>query len=174
MYTPALRATTIEFSDVANSRATDLMIKSGSTNFMTFNVSNGINIYKTILMNNNALSGIASISAAGDAAGGTITPTAGSISSLSGNIQTIHITVVGQHGVFQNLACIGMTTLTVPASRGIVMGLDSNTAGGIEFCADTNQYINLQLCLVITKGDLFTMRQTMILKCLHMGTHQFL
>ena len=32
--------------------------------------------------------------------------------------------------------------MTVPDSRGIYLGLDSNAAGGIDICADTNQYID--------------------------------
>ena len=83
MYTTALRATTIEFSDVENIGATDLIIKSGSTHLMDFNVSNGINIYKHLLINNNALSGIYSIVASSDIAGGSITTSNGNISSLN-------------------------------------------------------------------------------------------
>ena len=45
VYTPTLRATSIEFSDVANSGATDLIIKSGSAKFMAFKDTDGINIY---------------------------------------------------------------------------------------------------------------------------------
>ena len=44
VYTPTLRATNIDFSDVANSGATDLIIKSGATNFIAFNNSNSVNI----------------------------------------------------------------------------------------------------------------------------------
>ena len=56
---------------------------------MACNVSNGMNIYKPLLMNTNSLNGIASNTAPGDIAGGTITTTTGSISSFSGNIQTV-------------------------------------------------------------------------------------
>ena len=49
--TPTLRATTVEFSDGSASGATDLIIKSGSTNFMAFNVNYGIDICKTLLLN---------------------------------------------------------------------------------------------------------------------------
>ena len=46
MYTFTLRATYLDFTDVANSGATDLIIKSGSTDFMSFSVSNSINVYQ--------------------------------------------------------------------------------------------------------------------------------
>ena len=48
VYTPTLRATHIESSDVATSGANNLTIKSGSTNFMAFNVSDGINNLKPL------------------------------------------------------------------------------------------------------------------------------
>ena len=57
VYTPTLRATKIEFWDVANTGATDLIIKSGLTNFIAFTTINGINVYKPIIMNSNSLSG---------------------------------------------------------------------------------------------------------------------
>ena len=44
VYTPAWRAMHIEFSDVASGKATDLLIKSGSTIFMSFNVSIGMSL----------------------------------------------------------------------------------------------------------------------------------
>ena len=44
VYTPTLRATNIEFWDVANTGATDLKTKSGFANFMSCNTINGINI----------------------------------------------------------------------------------------------------------------------------------
>ena len=69
VYTPTIRATNIEFWDVANTGATDLIIKSGFTNFMSFHTINGINIYKPIIMNSNSLSGITSINASGDITG---------------------------------------------------------------------------------------------------------
>ena len=53
VYTPTLRATNIEFWDVANTGATDLIIKSGFTNFIGFNTINGINVYKPLLINTN-------------------------------------------------------------------------------------------------------------------------
>ena len=49
VYTPTLRATNIELSDVSTSGAIDLIMKSGSTNFMAFSVTNGINIYRPLL-----------------------------------------------------------------------------------------------------------------------------
>ena len=64
-YTPTLRSTNIEFSDVATSGATGFIIKSGSLTFMAFNVSDGIHVYKPFLMSINALSGISSVSASG-------------------------------------------------------------------------------------------------------------
>ena len=54
VYTPTIRATNIEFWDVANIGATDLIIKSGFTNFMAFNTMNGINVYKPLSIKNNA------------------------------------------------------------------------------------------------------------------------
>ena len=41
----------------------------------------------------------------------------------SGNIQTRDGTVGGNNGAFENLACAGMTNLTIPDSREIFMGL---------------------------------------------------
>ena len=69
VYTPTLRATNIEFSNVANTGATDLIMKSGFTNFMPLNAVNGINVYNLILMHNNSLSGITSITASGELTG---------------------------------------------------------------------------------------------------------
>ena len=84
----------MSFSDVDNSRATGLIIKSGSNNFIAFNVNNGVNIYKPLLMNRNACNGIPTVSATSDIARGSITTTThGSISSTSGNIQTQNGTV---------------------------------------------------------------------------------
>ena len=90
-------------------------------------------------VNNKTLSGIDSITASGDIAGGSITTSTGNISAFSGHIQTIQGTVRGKNGAFQNLACTGLKTLTAPDSRGIFMGLDSDAAGGIDIYADTNQ-----------------------------------
>ena len=98
VYTPTLRAPNIEFWDVANTGATDLIIKSGLTNFMAFETINGINMYKPLLMNNNSLSGITTITASSDIAAGTITTISGNISSTSGNIQRRNGSVGGKHG----------------------------------------------------------------------------
>ena len=49
VYTPTNMATNIEFWDVANIGATELIIKSGFTNFKAFNTINGINVYKPLL-----------------------------------------------------------------------------------------------------------------------------
>ena len=83
---------------------------------------------------------------------------------------TIEGTVVGKHGAFQTLACTVLTTVTVPESRGIYMGLDSDAAGGIDVCADTNQYTDFTTMLNNYKGRIIKMRQTMILKCMLLGT----
>ena len=107
---------------------------------MPFNVSTSATIYKHFAIHNNAFGWIIRLTASGDIACGTITTTTVSISSTSGNIQTIHGLVGRKHGVFENLACVGYTSLTIPEARGIVMGLDTAAAGGIEICADTNQY----------------------------------
>ena len=87
VYTSAIRATNIEFWDVANIGATELIIKSGFTNFKAFNTINGTNVYKPLLINNNSFSGIMSITASSDIESGTITTTSGNISSTSENIQ---------------------------------------------------------------------------------------
>ena len=44
VYTPTIRATNIEFWDVATTGDTDLIIKSGLFNFMSCNTTNGINV----------------------------------------------------------------------------------------------------------------------------------
>ena len=118
---------------------------------MSFSAVNGINIYKPLL-NNNSLSGIIRITASGDTAAGTITTTSGNISSTSGNIQTRDGTVGGKNGTFQNLIVSGVKY--VPESRGIYMGLDSDAAGGIDICADTNHYIDFTTLLYNYKGRL--------------------
>ena len=87
VYTSTIRATNIEFWDVANIGATELIIKSGFTNFKAFNTINGTNVYKPLLINNNSFSGIMSITASSDIESGTITTTSGNISSTSENIQ---------------------------------------------------------------------------------------
>ncbi|MFM7977707.1 MAG: hypothetical protein ACKPKO_00185 [Candidatus Fonsibacter sp.] len=78
---------------------------------------------------------------------GNITTASGNISSTSGNIQTINGTITGKHGSFQNLAVTGSTVKpAVPTSVGVYIGLDSgNTAGGIEICTSTLQYIDFYL-----------------------------
>ena len=45
VHTPKLRATNIEFWDVSNTGATDLINKSGLTNFAAVNTINGIHVY---------------------------------------------------------------------------------------------------------------------------------
>ena len=64
---------------------------------------------------------------------------------------------------FRIFHALGRKTRTVPDSRRIFMGLESDAAGGLDICADANQYIDLQQCLEILKGDLFTLRQTIFL-----------
>ncbi|MFM7981321.1 MAG: hypothetical protein ACKPKO_18595 [Candidatus Fonsibacter sp.] len=51
--TPTIRATNIEFSDVANSGATLLSIKSGTTTFMSMAPTVGINNFTYSDFNNN-------------------------------------------------------------------------------------------------------------------------
>ena len=48
VYTPTIRAANIEFWDVSNTGATDLIIKSGFTNFIDLNTVNGFNVYKPL------------------------------------------------------------------------------------------------------------------------------
>ena len=91
---PTLRATNIELYDVSTSGATDFN-QSCSTSFMACSVTDGINIYKNLLQNNNTLNGIISMLASGDIAVGSITTSIGNISSLSGSIQTRDGTVEG-------------------------------------------------------------------------------
>ena len=86
------------------------------------------------------------------------------ISSYSGNVQTIQRLVGGKNGAFQNLACIGLNTLMAPDSRGIYMGLDSDAAGGIDICADTNQYIDFTTMLHNYEGRFIYNLKTIILK----------
>ena len=56
--------------------------------FMAFSVSKGINIFQSLLMHNDAFSGIYIFSVPGDIAGGTITTTTGSSLSTSGNMRS--------------------------------------------------------------------------------------
>ena len=67
-----LRATHIEFSDVATSGATDVLIKSSGITLMSFDVSNGMTIKKHLSMHNNALGEVTSISATTDTASGRL------------------------------------------------------------------------------------------------------
>ena len=110
------------------------------------------NIYKHLLMSNHTLNGIFSILASGDIAAGFITASAGNISSFSGNIHKIQGTAEGKNGAFENIACTGLNTLTVPESRRIFRGLDADAAGGIDIFADTNQCIDSTTMLNIYKG----------------------
>ena len=118
VYTPTLRATNIEFWDVSNTGATDLIIKSGKTNFVAFRTINGINIYKPIIMNSKSLSGITSIAASGD---------------ITGNKRSFDTLVIAGTSTWKPLT---------PTSRGVYIGLDSIATGGIEIVTDTNQYID--------------------------------
>ena len=102
VYTPTIRATNIEFWDVANIGATDLKIKSGITNSIGSHTFNVINVYKLLLMSNNSLSGIISITASGDIEAGSITTISSHISSTSGNIQTRNGIVDGKMEHFRN------------------------------------------------------------------------
>ena len=61
IYTPTVRTRNTEFWDVGTSGVTDLKIKSGATTFMTFNITNGIDINKPIIMNNNSITGMSNI-----------------------------------------------------------------------------------------------------------------
>ena len=106
-------------------------------------------------MSNQTLKGIASIIASGDIAAGSITTSAGTMSSFSGNIHTKQGTAEGKNGAFQNLACTGLNTLPEPESRRIFRGLDADAAGGIDICADTNQYIEFTTMLQIYIERLF-------------------
>ena len=55
---------------------------------------------------------------------------------------------------FQSLCVTGLKDVTVPESRGIYMGMGSDAAGGIDICADTNQYIHFTTMLNNYKGRL--------------------
>ena len=109
VYTPTLRTTNVEFWDVATTGYTDLTIKSGLTDFMTFNITNDINVYKPIIMNCNSLSGITSITASGD--------------------------ITGNKGSFNTLAITGSGSTwkpITPTSRGVYLGLDSCVTRGLK------------------------------------------
>ena len=85
-------------------------------------------------MNDNSLSGITTITASCVIAAGSITTISGTISSTSGNIQTKDGTVGGKKGTFHHQYVSGVKDVTVPESRGIYLGLDSDAAGGIDMC----------------------------------------
>ena len=95
-----------------------------------------------------------SISATGSIEGGYIITSSGNISSTSGTIQTRDGTVGGKNVPFQNMSCTGLKALTVPESRGICTGLNSDAGGGIDICADTNQYTDFITMLSNYKGRL--------------------
>ena len=80
-----------------------------------------------------------SLSTTGSIDGGSITTSSGHIKSLSRSIQTRDGTAGGsKNGSFQHISCTGLKSVTVPESQSIYMGLDSDAAGGIDICADTN------------------------------------
>ena len=109
VYTPTIRATNIEFWDVGTSGDTDLKIKSGATDFMSLNTTNGINVYNPIIMKSNSLSGITSITASGD--------------------------ITGNKGSFNTLAITGSGSTwkpITPTSRGVYLGLDSCVTRGLK------------------------------------------
>ena len=108
VYTPTIRATNIEFWDVATTGDTDFKIKSGATNVMSFNTSNGINVYNPIIMNSNSLSGIIGITASGD--------------------------ITGNKGSVDTLVITGTSTWKplTPTSRGAYIGFDSIATGGLK------------------------------------------
>ena len=120
-------------------------------------------------MNIISLSEITGITASGDIEASTITTTSGNISSTSGNIQTRNGRVLSKNGVYQNLKLSVVKDVTVPESRGIYLGLDSDAAGGIDICADTNQYIDFTTMLRTYKGRLTYNVTNNDLKCMSMG-----
>ena len=76
---------------------------------------------------------------------------------------------------FQNLSCTGLKTVVVPESRGIYMGLDSDAAGGIDICADTNQYIVVyNHAELLHRGNYLQFDKQIFSKCMFMGTPQLL
>ena len=74
--------------------------------------------------------------------------------------------VGGKNGSFQNLSVTGVKDVTVPESRGIYLGLDSDAAGGIDICADTNQYIDFTTMLNNYRGRLIYNATNNDLKCI--------
>ena len=132
VYTPTVRTRNIEFWDVDTSGSTNLNIISGADTFMSFSTISTnvkINVFKPIL-------------SVEDIQAGSITTISGNISSTAGNIQTRDGTVGGARGTFNQLYVSGVKDVTAPSSRGLYLGLDSNNDGGIDICADTNQYID--------------------------------
>ena len=132
VYTPTVRTRNIEFWDVDTSGGTDLKIISGANTFMAFSTISTnvkINVFKPIL-------------SVEDIQAGSLTTISGNISSTTGNFQTRDGTVGGARGSFNQLYVSGVKDVTAPSSRGIYLGLDSDAAGGIDICADTNQYID--------------------------------
>ena len=68
-----------------------------------------------------------------------------------------------------------MKGVTVPESRGIYMGLDSDAAIGIKICADTNQYMDFITMLNNYKGRLiYNETNNDFLKLMLMGKPQLL
>ena len=132
VYTPTVRTRNIEFWDVDTSGSTNLNIISGADTFMSFSTISTnvkINVFKPIL-------------SVEDIQAGSLTTISGNISSTAGNIQTRDGTVGGARGTFNQLYVSGVKDVTAPSSRGLYLGLDSNNDGGIDICADTNQYID--------------------------------
>ena len=78
----------------------------------------------------------------GDITAGSITTISGNISSTDGNIQTIDGNVEGKNGTFQQLYVSGVKDVSLPELRGIYLGLDNNSWGGIDICSDVYQYID--------------------------------
>ena len=78
-------------------------------------------------------SGRTSITASGEIAAGSITTISGNISSTRGNIQTWDGTVGGKKKTY-HLYVSEVKNVTVPESRGIYLGLDSDAARGIDMC----------------------------------------
>ena len=56
--------------------------------------------------------------------------------------------------IFSYISCTELKYVKVPESRGIYMGLGSDAAGGIDICADTNQYMDFITMLNNYKGRL--------------------
>ena len=106
-----------------------------------------VSVLRNMTLNNNTISGASSIAATGN-----ITTTTGNISSTSGNIQTLQGTVSGKNGSFQTLSITGTPKMAQPTDPGVYIGLDSTSAGGIEICASSLQYIDFTIPLTDYKG----------------------